>query len=79
MERKPAARSPRYSVPNIGVRVIARGAFVRGPSGKVEHAFMGDGQLTCKELERRAIETARDEGVPQTERAIVLMEGDPYG
>ena len=52
---------------------------MRGPSGKVEHAFMGDGQLTCKELEKRVIETARDEGVPQTERAIVLMEGDPYG
>ncbi|MFQ5472857.1 MAG: hypothetical protein ACE5FA_08255 [Dehalococcoidia bacterium] len=49
---------------------------MRGAKGNVEHVFVGDGDLTCKEMERRCIETAFSEDVPQTERNIVISEGE---
>ena len=73
------AVSPRYSVPNIGGRTLARGAFVRGPNGNVENVFIGDGELTCKELERRALIQAEEDGVAGTEHDIQIIEGDING
>ena len=55
-------------------RTKAKGALVRGKDGKMRHAFVSAGDLTCKELERRAVETAHEEGVPQTDRNILILE-----
>lgn len=70
----PVARSPVYSVPYIGRRTEAKGALVRGPSGGVEQVFVGGAGMTCREIERRAIEAAREDGVPQTDRNIKIIE-----
>ena len=76
---KKVAASPRYSVPNIGGRTLARGAFVRGPKGNVENVFIGDGELTCKEMERRALIQTDEDGVSGAERDIQILEGDING
>ena len=77
MEPRHPARSPVYDVPQvIGHRTVARGAFVRGKKGNVESAFMGDGEMSCKELERRCVETAYEDGVPQNEHTIQIFEGE---
>jgi hypothetical protein len=55
-------------------RTKAKGALLRGRDGKVRHAFVSEGDLTCKEMERRVVESAYDEGVPQTDRNIVILE-----
>ena len=55
-------------------RTKAKGALVRGKDGRMRHAFVSEGDLTCKELERRAVEAAHEEGVPQTDRNILILE-----
>lgn len=55
-------------------RTKAKGALLRGSDGKVRHTFVSEGDLTCKEIERRVVETAHEEGVPQTDRNIMILE-----
>lgn len=74
-EPKPWPRSPVYDVPNIGRRVEGRGAIIRGQNNKWEDAIIGAG-MSAAEMERQAIELARDKGVPQNDYTIEIETGE---
>lgn len=66
----------RYNVPIILRRTKALGALVRGKDDKVEQAFVGDGEITLRVMEKRAIEAAEEMGVVPSERNINIIVGE---
>lgn len=73
MASSSSARSPVYPVPQLMRRARAAGVLIRGNSGKIEETIVAAGE-TAKEIERIAVEVARDEGIPQTDRNILIVE-----